>query len=107
MHEIPENPYFRVKCFSIVSFENDQMKEYFVPREMREFICSEKYPLNSVHDIHYDPKGFFNYLKFISNKNPDVTYIIFYKYIYYNHKITEYQNKMIVENEIITNNLLI
>ena len=73
--------YFRVKTFSIYQTGSVPFVLYPVSDEMKEFICSEHYPLDSIHGKHYDPEGFFKYIKFISNKNPDVKFRIFYKYI--------------------------
>jgi len=96
--------YFRVKTFHIYEYNKDGNKSYLVPDELVDFICSEKYIINNESDIQYNPDVFIKYIKYISIKNPNSTFRIFYKYIIYNHFMdNEYQNEMIANNGIISN----
>jgi hypothetical protein len=99
--------YFCVKTFKIFQVENGQLIEYIVDDEIKEFIKSQKYMIDSIHSRHYDPDIFFKYIKFLSKKNPTRKYRVFYKYKYYNHYMNdEYQNELEVINSVINDNLI-
>ena len=99
--------YFSVKTFRIFQVETGQLLEYKVTDEMKEFIISHKYMLDTIHSRHYDPDIFFKYIKFVSKKNPTIKYRVFYKYKYYNHYMNdEYQNELEVINCLINDNLI-
>lgn len=92
--------YFKVKSFSI--YDIDDHMDVMIDPLLKDFICSEKYYLNSIYDIHYDPRNFFEFLKLFSSKNPNKKYHVYYKYEYFNHDhINEYMNKMsLINSEI-------
>lgn len=99
--------YFYVKIFKIFQVKHGQLIEYKVNDEMKEFIISQKYMLDTIHSRHYDPDIFFKYIKFVSKKSPNIKYRVFYKYKYYNHYMNdEYQNELEVINSIINDNLI-
>ena len=96
--------YFKLKSFSIY---NENIHELIKINENDyNYLKSIRYDLNDYRDQHYDPAEFFNFLKEFSNKNPNIKYIIFYKYEYFNHFMNdEYQNSMMVFNGEITDKL--
>ena len=95
--------YFQVKNFAIYS----NSIAYPITNVIKDFICSEKYYLDSPDAIHYDPDLFFKYIRYVSNIFPTVKYKIYYIYIYHNHShINEYQNQMEVINGIINDKLI-
>ena len=96
--------YFKLKNFTI--WDSTNQKRIEIDDNHNYFLKSIKYDLNDYRDEHYDPPEFFNYLKEFSNKNLGVTYLISYKYEYFNHHhINEYHNSMNVLNGYITDNL--
>ena len=81
----------------------------FSRREINDnnYLKSIRYDLNDYRDQHYDPPEFFNYLKEFSNKNPNIKYIIFYKYEFFNHFMdNEYHNKIMMINGEITDDYM-
>ena len=100
--------YFRVKDFSISYIDNDNnLNNYPVDNKIKDFILSETYYLNSIHDNHYDPELFFKYIKYIAKSNPDKKFTVHYVYIYYNHFMNnQYMNKLTICNDDIVNNLI-
>jgi hypothetical protein len=97
--------YFKLKYFSIWDSTNKQRFE--IDDNEYKNLTSIKYDLDDYRDQHYDPPEFFNYLKELSNKNLDVTYLISYTYEYFNHHhINEYKNGMNVFNGEITDKLI-
>jgi len=90
--------YFKVKNFAVYDITDpDHSFDFPINDEIKRFICYESYPLPNTKSQHYEPKGFINYLKFLSENNPNIKFKIYYKYIYYNHDhINEYQNQMVL-----------
>ena len=97
--------YFKVKNFSI--WDSTNHKRIEINQNDFNNLKSIKYDLNDYRDEHYDPITFFNYLKNFSNKNNNVTFLIFYSYEYFNHHhINLYQNRLKVLNGEITDRLI-
>jgi len=88
--------YFKVKNFSIFNITDPENSiEFPINQGIKEFICDESYPLPDTKSQHYEPKGFIDYLNYLSRNNPNIKFKVYYKYIYYNHdSINEYQNQM-------------
>jgi|UniRef100_A0A6C0H0T3 hypothetical protein len=105
MNDLNEAPYFIVKYFAIYDIDNS--KDIPIEQEIKANISKEKYYLNSNKDEHYTPENFFTYLRDFSMKYPNVKFIVFYKYEYFNHDhINTYQNKLSVYNQEIVDNLI-
>ncbi len=100
-----DKTYFYVLSFSIYDRDNQRMME--ISPDKKDFILNKKYPLNSMHDIHYDPQDFFNFLIEFSYSHPNIKFDVFYKYGYVNHDhINTYQNRMTVYNGFIHDRLM-
>ncbi len=89
------NTYFKVKNFAIHNVDTHNDVE--IDKLLYDFICSQHYFLSSDMDVHYDPKNFFDFLKFFSLQHPNNKFHVYYRYEYFNHDhINLYMNKMSV-----------
>jgi hypothetical protein len=89
--------YFKLKCFSIY----DKTNQIYIEINENDYnnLRSIRYDLNDYRDKHYDPPEFYNYITELSNKNPNIEFIINYKYEFFNHFMdNEYLNSMMVFN---------
>jgi hypothetical protein len=96
--------YFKLKSFTI--WDSTNQKRIDINDNDYSNLTSIKYDLNDYRDNHYDPIDFIKYIKDFSNHNQNITYLICYKYEYFNHYMNnEYQNAMNVFNGKITDGL--
>ena len=90
--------YFCVKLLRIrQTSDSTNFIDYEIESKIKDSLWEEKNEL--VNERHYHPHQFVDYMKSITSKNPDIIFLIHFKYIFFNHPIdNEYQNIFRLEN---------
>lgn len=95
----PIQPYFCVKLLTVRQSKDNGLTwdDHGVTDDTKQNLWSVKHYLDG--NIYYHPNDFMNYMKNIMNKNNNIIYNVYFKYIFFDHPIdNEYQNTFCLKN---------